>query len=359
VTSLADLPLRDDLRALSPYGAPQVDVAVRLNTNENPHPPTPRLLADLAAALTDELPRLGRYPDREATALRADLAAYLGVDVEQVWAANGSNEVLQQLLQAFGGPGRVALGFEPSYSMHHLISVATSTGWTTARRSTDFSVDADDAVRVVRDVRPDVVFLCTPNNPTATTISRDVVEAVYDAGDGMVVVDEAYAEFSAAPSCIELLPGRPRLVVTRTMSKAFAFAGTRLGYLVADPAVVDAMRLVRLPYHLSALTQAAARSALAHLDDLRPTVDAIIAERGRVVAAMGGLGIRTVPSDANFVLFPSPGEPRDVWQALLDRGVLIRDVSSAVPGHLRVTIGLTSENDAFLAALREVLEETR
>jgi histidinol-phosphate aminotransferase len=358
VTDLSDLPLRDDLRALSPYGAPQIDVAVRLNTNENPHPPSAILLGDLAAALTAELPGLGRYPDREATALRADLATYVGVDPEMVWAANGSNEVLQQLLQAFGGPGRTALGFEPSYSMHHLISLATSTGWDTAVRAADFSLDAERAVDAVARVRPDVVFLCTPNNPTGTSIAPDVVAAVYDATDGIVVVDEAYAEFSAQASCIELLAGRPRLVVTRTMSKAFAFAGTRLGYLVADPAVVDAMRLVRLPYHLSALTQAAARTALSHLADLRPTVESIISERARVVAALDELGIHSVPSDANFVLFPTPSEPRDTWQALLDRGVLIRDVSGAVPGHLRVTIGLPAENDAFLAALRGVLEES-
>ena len=359
MTRLSDLPLRDDLRVLSPYGAPQVEVAVRLNTNENPHAPSAGLLADLAAALTAELPRLGRYPDREATALRADLARYLGVDSDQVWAANGSNEVLQQLLQAFGGPGRVALGFEPSYSMHHLISLATSTGWRTASRTPEFTLDAGDAVRAVEAERPDIVFLCTPNNPTATTIPHDVVTPVYDATEGMVVVDEAYAEFSSQPSCIELLPGRPRLVVTRTMSKAFAFAGTRLGYLVADPAVVDAMRLVRLPYHLSALTQAAARTALAHLGDLRPTVEAIVAERARVVAGLAALGVTSVPSDANFVLFPLAGDPSAIWQALLDRGVLIRDVSSAVPGHLRVTIGLPTENDAFLAAFRDVLEESR
>ena len=359
MTRLSDLPLRDDLRVLTPYGAPQVDAAVRLNTNENPHPPSEALLADLEAELRRELPTLGRYPDREASALRADLAGYLGVPAEQVWAANGSNEILQQLLQAFGGPGRVALGFEPSYSMHHLISLATATGWRSARRAEDFSLSPDAAVAAVRADRADVVFLCTPNNPTATTIGPDVVEAVYDATEGIVVVDEAYAEFSAQASCIELLPGRPRLVVTRTMSKAFAFAGTRLGYLAADPAVVDALLLVRLPYHLSALTQAAARVALRHLADLRPTVEAIVAERGRVVAALHAAGVATVPSDANFVMFAAPGSPADVWRRLLDRGVLIRDVSGAVPGHLRVTIGLSAENDAFLGALAEVMEESR
>jgi histidinol-phosphate aminotransferase len=358
VSSLADLPIRDDLRSLTPYGAPQVDVAVRLNTNENPHPPAPELLAALRDALVAELPTLGRYPDREATALRSGLAAYLGVEPERVWAANGSNEVLQQLLQAFGGPGRTALGFEPSYSMHRLISLATATTWCGERRDDEYALTAELAVAAVDRHQPDVVFLCTPNNPTGTSIAPDVVAAVHDVTSGLVVVDEAYQEFSDQPSALTLLPGRPRLVVTRTMSKAFAFAGTRVGYLAADPAVVDALRLVRLPYHLSALTQAAARTALAFVDTLRLTVDAIVAERGRVAAGLQRLGLDVTPSDANFLLFGSFPDPAATWQSVLDRGVLVRDVSGAVPGRLRVTIGLPHENDAFLAALGEVLEDS-
>ncbi len=339
------LPVRDDLRGATAYGAPQLDVAVRLNTNENPYPPPPEVVADLREALAQAATGLNRYPDREARELREDLARYVGHTAEGTWAANGSNEVIQQVLQAFGGPGRTVLGFEPSYSMHRLIATGTGSAWLAARRADDFTLPVDVAVAAVEAYRPDVTFLCSPNNPTATALPYDVVTAVYDATDGMVVVDEAYAEFSHAPSAVALLDGRPRLVVTRTMSKAFALAGARVGYLAADPAVVDALRLVRLPYHLSALTQTAARVALRHAPVLLANVDALKAERDRLVAALPV----TVPSDANFVLF---GAREGTWQALLDRGVLVRDVG--LPGWLRVTAGLPEENDAFLAALREV-----
>jgi histidinol-phosphate aminotransferase len=337
------LPVRDDLRGAAPYGAPQLDVPVRLNTNENPYPPPPEVVADLAEALAQTASSLNRYPDREASALRADLARYAGHVAEGTWAANGSNEVIQQLLQAFGGPGRTALGFEPSYSMHRLIALGTGTTWASEDRAADFTIR--DAAAAVERHHPDVVFLCSPNNPTATALPHQVIEEVYDATAGMVVVDEAYAEFSHAPSAVALLPGRERLVVTRTMSKAFALAGARVGYLLADPAVVDALRLVRLPYHLSALTQTAARVALRHAPALLANVELLKAERDRLVAALP----LTVPSDANFVLF---GAAAGTWQALLDRGVLVRDVG--LPGWLRVTAGTPSENDAFLAALREV-----
>jgi histidinol-phosphate aminotransferase len=337
------LPVRDDLRGAVPYGAPQLDVAVRLNTNENPYPPPPEVVADLTAALALAATTLNRYPDREALALRTALAGYLGHVPEGTWAANGSNEVIQQLLQAFGGPGRTALGFEPSYSMHRLIALGTGTGWAAEQRAADFTIR--DAAEAVARHRPDVTFLCSPNNPTGTAVPASVVEEVYAATDGMVVVDEAYAEFSHAPSAVALLPGRPRLVVTRTMSKAFALAGARVGYLAADPAVVDALRLVRLPYHLSALTQAAALTALRHRDALLAQVDALKKERDRLVGALPV----TVPSDANFVLF---GAAEGTWQALLDNGVLVRDVG--LPGWLRVTAGRPEENDAFLTALREV-----
>ena len=266
------LPLREDLRGLTPYGAPQLDVAVRLNTNENPYPPSDALVADIAATVAGVAATLNRYPDRDAVALRADLAGYLGHGLEPagVWAANGSNEVIQQLLQVFAGPGRSALGFEPSYTMHRLISLATSTRWVNAWRADDFTLDAAHAVAVVRENAPDVVFLTSPNNPTGTAMPLAAIEAVLDAAPGMVVVDEAYAEFArpGTPSALTLLADHPRLVVTRTMSKAFAMAGTRLGYLAAGAPVVQALQLVRLPYHLSALTQAAARVALAHTDEL-------------------------------------------------------------------------------------------
>jgi histidinol-phosphate aminotransferase len=361
---LADLPVREDLRGRSPYGAPQLDVPVRLNTNENSHPLPAALIEAVGVAARGVAGGLNRYPDRDADSLRADLAGYLnqglttgghGLTAEQLWAANGSNEILQQLLQAFAGPGRTALGFTPSYSMHPIIAAATGTAWLDGRREGDFTVTPERAAAQVRAHEPDVVFLTSPNNPTGTALPLDVVAAVLDVAPGMVVIDEAYAEFArpGTPSALSLLPGHPRLVVTRTMSKAFGMAGLRLGYLAADPAVVDAMLLVRLPYHLSSLTQEVARVALAHAPALLGTVQAVKAQRDRIVAALPALGLRAVPSDANFVLFGRFGDAGAAWQALLDRGVLVRDVGLA--GWLRVTAGTPAEVDAFLAALSEVV----
>ena len=354
--TVADLPLRDNLRGKSAYGAPQLDVAVRLNTNENPHPPSRALIDDVAESVGAAAAQLHRYPDRDAVELRRDLAAYvtartsIDIGVDNVWAANGSNEILQQLLQAFGGPGRSAIGFVPSYSMHPIIADGTQTQWIEAHRAADFSLDVDAAVAAIRSANPDVVFLTSPNNPTGQSISTSDLRRVLDAMTrGVLIVDEAYGEFSAQPSAIALLGEYPaRLIVSRTMSKAFAFAGGRLGYLVAAPAVIEAVLLVRLPYHLSAITQAAARAALRHADETLASVTSLIAERDRVSAALRGMGFRVVPSDANFVLY---GEFRDAaatWQHYLDDGVLIRDVG--ISGYLRVTIGLPEENDAFLAA---------
>jgi histidinol-phosphate aminotransferase len=351
------LPIRDDLRGLTPYGAPQLDVPVRLNTNENPWPPPTALVADLAVAVAEIGSRLNRYPDREAVALRTALSAYLGhgLSVEQVWAANGSNEVIQQILQAFGGPGRVAIGFEPSYTMHRLISVATATEWVNAWRESDYTLDPDHAVATIRERQPDVVFLTSPNNPTGTALPLSTIDAVLAVAPGMVVVDEAYAEFArpGTDSALTLLPGHRRLVVTRTMSKAFAMAGTRLGYLAADPDVVDALRLVRLPYHLSALTQAAALVALRHTDALLGTVKAVMEQRDRLVVELRGRGLQVVDSDANFVLFGGFGDAAVVFQGLLEHGVLVRDVG--LPAWLRVTAGLPDEVDTFLTALDLVL----
>ncbi len=359
MSRLDELPIREDLRGKSPYGAPQLDVPVRLNTNENSHPLPIALLDAIGAAARDTAADLNRYPDRDVVALRADLAGYLGHGLTgaQVWAANGSNEILQQLLQAFAGPGRTALGFTPSYSMHPIISAGTGTAWLDGRRAGDFTVSPEHAAAQVRQHQPDVVFLTSPNNPTGTALPLAVVRAVLAEAPGMVIVDEAYAEFARAgvPSALTLLPGQPRLVVTRTMSKAFGMAGLRLGYLAADPAVVDAMLLVRLPYHLSALTQAVARVALAQAPALLGTVQAIKAQRDRIVAALPGLRLRAVPSDANFVLFGRFGDAPAAWRALLDRGVLVRDVG--LPGWLRVTAGTPSEVDAFLAALTEVVDQ--
>ena len=353
---LTDLPLRENLRGKSPYGAPQLDVPVRLNTNENPHPPSRALVDDVAESVRAAATDLHRYPDRDAVELRRDLAAYLSaqtgvtVGVENVWAANGSNEILQQLLQAFGGPGRSAIGFVPSYSMHPIISDGTQTEWIEAARAADFSLDVEAAVAAVEERTPDVVFVASPNNPSGQSISLDDLRRLLRAmRRGVLIVDEAYGEFSSEPSAIALIEEFPtRLIVTRTMSKAFAFAGGRLGYLVAAPAIIDAVLLVRLPYHLSVLTQVAARAALRHADDTLGSVADLVAERERVSAALTDLGFRVIPSDANFVLFGEFADAADAWQCYLGGGILIRDVG--IPGFLRTTIGLADENDAFLTA---------
>ena len=350
--------LRPDLRGHTPYGAPQLDVPVRLNTNENPHPPSAQLAADIGAAAAAVARQLNRYPDRDAVGLRGDLAAYLSdhtgvaVTTQAVWAANGSNEILQQLLQAFGGPGRTALGFEPSYSMHRLIALGTATAWAAAQRPADVALTAKAVTAAITDTDPDLVFLCSPNNPTGAALDLEVVQAAYDAARGLVVVDEAYAEFSGRPSAVGLLAGRNRLVVTRTMSKAFAFAGARVGYLAADPAVVAALELVRLPYHLSSLTQAAARAALARSAELLGSVEAVKVERDRIVDALRADGYRVVDSDANFVLFGDLADSRATWQQLVDRGVLVRDVG--LPGWLRVTAGTTGETATFLGLMADL-----
>ena len=355
--------LRPDLRGRHAYGAPQLDVPVQLNTNENSYPVPQVVVEAMVEALTKAAPDLNRYPDREFTALRDDLAEYLrattGVPIarEQVWAGNGSNEVLLHVVQAFAGPGRRMLAFTPSYSMYPNYALTTATQWIDGYRGVDgagaYDLAPQMAADQVRAHAPHVVAIASPNNPTGTAVSLDVIEAVYDAApEAIVVVDEAYGEFARAgtASALTLLTGRPRLVVSRTMSKAFALAGGRLGYLAADPALIDALRLVRMPYHLSAQTQAVARAALAHRDALLAEVEAIKAQRDRIVTEAAALGLQPVPSDANFVLiggFPDAGAS---WQALLDQGVLVRDVGLA--GHLRVTAGTPDETGAFLDALR-------
>ncbi|MGD1174355.1 histidinol-phosphate transaminase [Mycobacterium seoulense] len=357
--TLDDLPLRDDLRGKSPYGAPQLAVPVRLNTNENPHPPSRALVDDVVRSVAEAAADLHRYPDRDAVDLRHDLAGYLTAQtgvrlgVENVWAANGSNEILQQLLQAFGGPGRTAIGFVPSYSMHPIISDATRTEWLEGVRADDFSLDVEAAVAAIADLRPDVVFVASPNNPSGQSVSLPALRRLLDAVPGILIVDEAYGEFSSEPSAVGLVGEYPtKLIVTRTMSKAFAFAGGRLGYLIATPAVIDAMLLVRLPYHLSSITQAAARAALRHADDTLSSVATLIAERERVAKSLSAMGFRVIPSDANFVLFGQFTDAPATWRRYLDAGVLIRDVG--IPGYLRATTGLAEENDAFLRASAQI-----
>ncbi|MGB3303178.1 MAG: histidinol-phosphate transaminase [Gordonia sp. (in: high G+C Gram-positive bacteria)] len=362
--TLTDLPLRESLRGKSPYGAPQLQVPVILNTNENPHPPSQALIDDVAKAVGAAAEELHRYPDRDAMGLRSDLAAYLrnatGVDlsVDNVWAANGSNEILQQILQAFGGPGRSVMGFVPSYSMHPIISDATQTEWIPIPRAADFSLDVTAAVAAIEQHQPDVVFVTSPNNPTGGSVPLADLRAIGDAAPGIVIVDEAYGEFSSQASAVELIDEYPaKVIVSRTMSKAFAFAGGRLGYLAAAPAMIEALLLVRLPYHLSVVTQAAARAALQHSVETLGGVAAIAAERDRVVAVLTDLGFRVTPSDANFVFFGDFADAAASWQRYLDRGVLIRDVG--IEGHLRATIGLPAENDAFLKVSAELAETDR
>ena len=361
--------LRADLRGRTAYGAPQLDVPVALNTNENSYPVPAVVVEAITRAVAAAASGLNRYPDREFTALREALAAYLSrsgsvIGADQVWAGNGSNEVLLHLLQAFGGPGRTALGFTPAYSMHPIITTTTGTTWVDGLRGVAgggaFDLDAASAVEQVRAHRPDVVFLCSPNNPTGTALSLDTVVAVHDAApDALIVVDEAYAEFArpGTPSALTLLEGRPRLVVTRTMSKAFALAGGRLGYLAADPALVDALRLVRMPYHLATQTQAVALAALEHADLMLETVGAIKAERDRLVAELTAMGLDPVPSDANFVLFGGLEDSHTTWSALLERGVLVRDVGIA--HYLRVTAGTPQETTAFLQAMSDLAPQHR
>ncbi len=366
MTDLDALPLRESLRGQSPYGAPQLDVTHALNTNENTSPVPPIVAEAIVQAVAAVAGGLNRYPDREFVELRTRLADYLGhgLTPEHLWAANGSNEVLQQLLQAFGGPGRSVLSFLPSYSMYPLLASGTDTEFIDGGRAADYTLSAEHAVACIREHRPNLVFLASPNNPTGTALSLDTIRAVYeatqevaDAGGpaAMVVVDEAYAEFALAGTqpALTLLEGRPRLVVTRTMSKAFALAGVRLGYMAADPAVCDALRLVRLPYHLSAVNQATANAALAHVDALLETVEQIKVQRDRIVDALREYGLTPSVSDSNFVFFGGLEDSHAVWEGLLERGVLVRDVG--IPHHLRVTAGTEEETTAFLTALAEVL----
>lgn len=369
--TLSDLPLRDDLRGKQPYGAPQLAVDVALNVNENSHPVPPTVVDAVRRAVDAQLRGLNRYPDREFTRLRELLLTYVQdfssrqsgdgstladfLTADWLWAANGSNEVLSHILQAFGGPGRTALGFVPSYSMHPLITQSTGARWIAVDRGEDFSLSAETAAAAVREHQPDVVFLCTPNNPTGGGLPAEVIEAVLHASTGIVIVDEAYAEFARPgyTTAVHLLRENPRLVVSRTMSKAFAFAGVRLGYAIAHPAVTDALRLVRLPYHLSALTQAAACAALEHTPVLLDNVEALIAERDRMVTALTELGFDVAETDANFVLFGGVSDTRLLWQRLLDAGVLIRDIG--IPGHLRVNAGTTEETTAFIEAISAIV----
>jgi histidinol-phosphate aminotransferase len=355
------LPLRDALRPLSPYGAPQVPAQASLNTNENPYSPSATLQKAITNAVANVAANLNRYPDRDATKLRTDLAAYINelsgtkFSAENIWAANGSNEIIQSIFLAFA-QGSV-LGFTPSYSMHPLIAKTTGAQWIDGKRNSDFSLNTADAVAEILANKPSLTFITTPNNPTGGAVTIESIQLLADAAKavgGLLVVDEAYAEFSQEISAVTLIANNPHIIVIRTMSKAFAFAGARVGYLVSDQAVKDAMMIVRLPYHLSALTQAAALVAIEHRAELLGGVSTLIAARENVVSELHAMGLTTIPSSANFVLFTGfKQEAPQLWAEMLEKGVLIRDVG--LSGYLRVTIGNEAENQLFVSALKELI----
>lgn len=343
---------RPDVREARPYDSPQLDVAVRLNTNECPRP-LPASFSDELAEAARALP-LHRYPDGAMTALREALAARHGHPPEGTWPANGSNEVLTQLLQAYGGPGRSAVVFEPTYLLHRRLSWLTQTDVVSFAMEPPYRLGAPQ-VAAARDVRPDVIFVCSPNNPTGNAQSVEIVAQLASSTSALIVVDEAYIEFGG-DSALTLVADSPNVAVVRTFSKAFAMAGARLGYVLADPAVVQDLARVRLPYHLSALTQTAGLVALRHQDEAIAMLDDIRVQRDRIVDQLARAdGVTVFDSDANFVLFAPAAPAGEVWRGLLDRGVLIRDLSAVVPNALRVTAGTRDETDRFLAALREVL----
>ena len=358
------LPLRADLQSEKPYGAPQLDVPVRLNTNENPFGPSRALVKDLERAMSEIGARLNRYPDRDALELRRGLARYINqlsdtkFSEQNIWAANGSNEVIQSIFLAFGGHENSALGFQPSYSMHQNIARATGTKWLYVQRDENFSIDIELAKSAIEAERPTLVFLTTPNNPTGTITSlsaiRELARSCAEIG-ALLVVDEAYQEFSREVSAVTLIQEQPNILVCRTMSKAFAFAGARVGYLVANERVIDAMLLVRLPYHLSTSTQALALVALSYSQELLANVALLSTERDRMKRALDHLGVTALASGANFFLFNAE-RPAALWADLVGDGVLVRDVG--LSGHLHVTVGTPEENDQFIAALAKARGES-
>lgn len=352
------LPLREGLRELSPYGAPQVPATAVLNTNENPFPISPQITNTISQRIEEIASNLNRYPDRDAISLRKKLAQFINslsqtaLTADNVWAANGSNEIIQSLFLAFGDDG--ALGFNPSYSMHPLIARATKVSWNDGLRNGDFTLDIDYALAKIAEIRPSLTFVTSPNNPTGTTLNVEDIEKLAKVTPGLLVVDEAYAEFSDEKSAVTLINRYPNVVVIRTMSKAFSFAGVRLGYLLADMKVIDALLLVRLPYHLSALTQAVAEVALENSEELLGNVSQLIRSRDKVGEQLSAMGLHVIPSKANFLLFSGFDIPAaDLWKSLLEEGVLIRDVG--LSGYLRVTIGSEAENQIFITALTKIL----
>jgi histidinol-phosphate aminotransferase len=360
---MSNLPIRKDLIGKSPYGAPQIDVPVRLNTNENPFGPSPELVNELAKTVSDLGANLNRYPDRDASELRADLAKYLNAESQvklsasNIWAANGSNEVMQQLLQLFGGPDKSLVTFDPTYSMYEDYCRNTFTNYLSVSRNVDFTIDKS-VVDSALDLKPDIIVITSPNNPTGTVIDISDIDYLLANFAGIVVVDEAYAEFRPAgsPSAVSRLDKYSHLVVVRTMSKAFSYAGARVGYAATSPEIVEAIQLVRLPYHLSTITQAVARVALRFSDQLQSQVALLRDERDNMAAWFVNQGFEVAPSGANFLLFGTFGDRNQVWEQLVEQGVLIRQTGPS--GWLRVSIGTPEENEAFKAALLHVTNRT-
>lgn len=349
------LSVRPDLTELAPYLSPQIPARYRLNTNEAPYPPPEALVKEIAAELEEIT--LNRYPDRDASRLFAAISDHIGWPQDGLWVANGSNEVFLHLFLAFGGPGRTSLTFEPTYSLHTLIPRIAGTTTRQQTRGDGFAIDVAAAVDEIQREQPEIVIVCSPNNPTGNVEPRASVEALLAVAPGLVVVDEAYGEFARPDhTCVPLLEDYPNLVVTKTFSKAWRLAGVRIGYMVASPRLVAELARVRLPYHLSAITQVVGEAAIRHAGDTLEMARAIGTERDRIVAELRARNVTTFPSSANFVLFEVP-DPRALWQQLLDRGVLVRvypDVPS-LEKCLRVTAGLPEETDAFIAALDEAL----
>jgi histidinol-phosphate aminotransferase len=349
--------IRDDLRALTPYRAPQVDAPVRLNTNESPWPPPEGLMKDLSERVLRL--ELNRYPDREARILRDALGARFSWPGEGVWVANGSNEILQSLLLTFGGPGRRVLFFQPTYSMYPHLARLTGTGIVERTVAEPWGLDPEAVARAVGTEEPAVTFICSPNNPTGTAQSLDVVRAALEARRGLVMVDEAYAEFggdSAAP----ILGRHDRLVIVRSFSKSWRLAGARIGYLLGHPWVIEAMQVVRLPYHVSALTQACGEVAVRHAGAALSAVEEIVVERERLAKELQRVrGVEIFPSAANFMLIRTKLEGTKLWRSLADRGVLVRDFSTVptLERCVRVTVGSGEQNARFVEALRGVLAD--
>lgn len=352
------LRINENLRELTPYGAPQLDIPHRLNTNENPYSLSDYVQKSISESIMSQLANLNRYPDRDANQLRRALASFINkrsktnFGIENIWAANGSNEILQSIALAFQGD---ALGFEPSYSMHPLITRAVGKRWISVPRDDQFNIELDSAVSAIESSKPGIIFITTPNNPTGGSTSLENISriaAVAREENAIVVVDEAYAEFSSQPSAVTLINEYPNLIVSRTMSKAFAFAGARLGYLIAQPVITEAMLLIRLPYHLSSLTQAASLAALSNEDILLSDIEKISQSRNGLVEELTSMGLTVLPSDANFLLVGGFKEtPQEMWKALVAEGILIRDVG--IPGYLRITVGTDNDNKALVSALKK------